>query len=937
MNNQLIILLNLLWLCSSCAWSQPITGIYIHEDADGNIVFVGTDENDRAGKVPAVTWNGADILVNGEPIGGTQIWQEVGDGRIYYNTDNVGIGTDDPDFQLTTTQDIKIHNIRIGQGAQAAGLGLGVFGNTFVGEATGETITTGFLNTAVGWQTGDAITTGNTNTLFGSSAGQELNTGSSNTFIGQSAGGFVTSGRGNTVIGYASSPSADSDNNVIIGDSNVGIEGNENIIIGNNIALFGMPKNEYLQIADILYGKDIESPSNDVSGGSIGINVTDPLFNFHTVGTVGFENLTETTATKILYFNPTSYEVSFSDAPAQPDLSVYDNHIANDQDLDSTNEQQAFTHDANNNRSSLSLNGGFLQFNDGTNIDVVADGNGSYSFNFTGDAGGSVWSQSADQRDVYISNAFLYNVGINTVTPEYNFHVEDGDGYIENGLTLGTNAPLTLEGSISLNGSFGQVGQYLRSSGNGNGAKVVWDDLPDGSSDNELDQFVISIAGKRLGIDENTSASGSYVDFQEGGGIGITFGQYSSLHRGFIRLTNTAPANPTDELQSFGFNENTNITTLSGGGGSFQIDDGTGIGVSLTNTGSYTVTNTAPSKWTQSDDDIFYNAGNLGKVGIGTTAPANRLHVKGGSFRMEGQGNSVETSAYITSTPSSSVFGRGLASARSIEFFDPVNGNSSFVRIRAGGFETLTWQDEALYMSGHAGDPNSPDVGSGAYYFNSETNEYRFYDHASDSWNPVALNPVEEGRIRKGFWTSDVETGNIFNNNGGRVEINNGLFVGRGGLTLDNIEELDTPFTLQYDSISKQVSYYHAWSVDKSGSSALTLAPATNVLKLTESILEGNLDLDDLKTLTGVAGGSADLGVFLGTTIPDNTTIKNALQRIVFALELLADKSVVIEGGPFKGDLEAFQNGIRNNQWYELSDDNDYGAPKNTPRRLKLF
>ena len=70
-------------------------------------------------------------------------------------------------------------------------------------------------------------------------------------------------------------------------------------------------------------------------------------------------------------------------------------------------------------------------------------------------------------------------------------------------------------------------------------------------------------------------------------------------------------------------------------------------------------------------------------------------------------------------------------------------------------------------------------------------------------------------------------------------------------------------------------------------STALTLSGQE--LTLSDSQMEINLDVDDLKTLSGVAGGSVNLGTFTGTTISDNVTIKVALQELETALESTVD------------------------------------------------
>lgn len=56
-----------------------------------------------------------------------------------------------------------------------------------------------------------------------------------------------------------------------------------------------------------------------------------------------------------------------------------------------------------------------------------------------------------------------------------------------------------------------------------------------------------------------------------------------------------------------------------------------------------------------------------------------------------------------------------------------------------------------------------------------------------------------------------------------------------------------------------------------------------------------SLDVDDLQTLSGVAGGSTHLGTFTGSTIADNQTVKASLQALETAVEA-AEESTAITG-----------------------------------------
>ncbi len=64
------------------------------------------------------------------------------------------------------------------------------------------------------------------------------------------------------------------------------------------------------------------------------------------------------------------------------------------------------------------------------------------------------------------------------------------------------------------------------------------------------------------------------------------------------------------------------------------------------------------------------------------------------------------------------------------------------------------------------------------------------------------------------------------------------------------------------------------------------------VEKLDGNNLETQADVDDLVTLSGVAVNSTDLGTFTGTTIPDNSDIKEALQSLETSTEGKANTSL---------------------------------------------
>jgi hypothetical protein len=84
---------------------------------------------------------------------------------------------------------------------------------------------------------------------------------------------------------------------------------------------------------------------------------------------------------------------------------------------------------------------------------------------------------------------------------------------------------------------------------------------------------------------------------------------------------------------------------------------------------------------------------------------------------------------------------------------------------------------------------------------------------------------------------------------------------------------------------------------------------------LTSSLSDANQDIADLVSLSGVAANSTDLGTFTGSTIQDNSTIKEALQDLETEVELKADDADVLKKDgsvSMTGDLNLGGNDINN-------------------------
>lgn len=159
-------------------------------------------------------------------------------------------------------------------------------------------------------------------------------------------------------------------------------------------------------------------------------------------------------------------------------------------------------------------------------------------------------------------------------------------------------------------------------------------------------------------------------------------------------------------------------------------------------------------------------------------------------------------------------------------------------------------------------DPGSP--ADGAIWYNSSDAVFRFR---------------EDGVTRV---LGDAEVAAL------NVTFDNTTLTGDDRFTADNVQ---AAVSENRDVIENHI----ADTTDAHDSASIGYAGTADGLNVQGAIDEVDANVNDLITLSGVAENAADLGTFTGTTIPDSSSIKGALQALETEVETKADDSVVTE------------------------------------------
>lgn len=204
----------------------------------------------------------------------------------------------------------------------------------------------------------------------------------------------------------------------------------------------------------------------------------------------------------------------------------------------------------------------------------------------------------------------------------------------------------------------------------------------------------------------------------------------------------------------------------------------------------------------------------------------------------------------------------------------------------------------AIVVGSFAASPSNPE--SGMIYYNTGSNQFEMYVN---------------GSFVKTISQDDLDTiiGDI-----GNFSPSNYTPALTGSSVLNHLTGIDTALANAGGTVFSDADFRIQDNADATKELSFELSGITAGNTRTITAADGNVDLQeiiDLRTLTGLASGSADFGVFSGSTLTSSETLKNLLQELETAIELRALSSAVVllDGSQaFTGDQSLGNNKLTN-------------------------